>query len=137
MSDERIERLKQALFNEGYVAISDFLGYNFDPNESKDVTDGRMNEVCAQMPSWGLDAFFAKYLGDEAVPYRGKRLEPSDAQAAMEVATICVKPSCFAPEFKMAIRIPEDRDAEEYIDELLDSILNEDLRYNVEWDFAE
>lgn len=37
----------------------------------------------------------------------------------------------------MIISIPENRDAEEYIDELLDSILNGDLRYNVEWDFAD
>lgn len=55
----------------------------------------------------------------------------------MEKRTILVKPSCFAPEFEIIISIPEDRDAEEYIDELLDSILNEDLRYNVEWDFVD
>lgn len=55
----------------------------------------------------------------------------------MEKRTISVKPSCFAPEFEMIISIPENRDAEEYIDELLDSILNGDLRYNVEWDFAD
>ena len=48
---------------------------------------------------------------------------------------ILVKPSCFAPEFRMEIRIPEERDAEEYIDELLDSILAEEFRYNCEWDF--
>ena len=55
----------------------------------------------------------------------------------MERRTILVKPSCFAPEFEIIISVPEDRDAEEYIDELLDSILNEDLRYNVEWDFVD
>ena len=37
----------------------------------------------------------------------------------------------------MTISIPENCDAEEYIDELLDSILNGDLRYNVEWDFVD
>lgn len=37
----------------------------------------------------------------------------------------------------MIISIPEGRDAEEYIDELLDAILNEDLRYNAEWDFID
>ena len=37
----------------------------------------------------------------------------------------------------MIISIPEDRDTEEYIDELLDCILNEDLRYNVDWDFID
>lgn len=55
----------------------------------------------------------------------------------MEKRTISVKPSCFAPEFEMIISIPENRDAEEYIDELLNSILNGDLRYNVEWDFVD
>ncbi len=55
----------------------------------------------------------------------------------MEKRTILVRPSCLAPEFEIIISVPEDRDAEEYIDELLDSILNEDLRYNVEWDFVD
>ena len=55
----------------------------------------------------------------------------------MEKRTIRVKPSCFAPEFEMIITIPDGRDAEEYIDELLDGILNGDLKYNVEWDFTD
>lgn len=55
----------------------------------------------------------------------------------MEKRTILVKPSCFAPEFEMIITIPDGRDAEEYIDELLDGILNDDFKYNVEWDFAD
>lgn len=50
--------------------------------------------------------------------------------------TIWVKPSCFAPEFKMIIDVPNDWDTEEYINELLDGILNDDLRYNCEWDFV-
>ena len=37
----------------------------------------------------------------------------------------------------MIVSVPESRDAEEYIDELLDGILNEDLKYNVEWDFVD
>ena len=48
---------------------------------------------------------------------------------------ICIKPSCFAPEFEMNVSVPANRDSEEYIDELLDGILNEDFRYNAEWDF--
>ena len=55
----------------------------------------------------------------------------------MEKRTIWVKPSCFTPEIEMIIPIPEDRDAEEYIDEFLDTILCEDLKYNVEWDFSD
>lgn len=54
-----------------------------------------------------------------------------------EKRTISIKPSCFSSEFDMIVSVPEDRDAEEYIDELLDGILNEDLRYNVEWDFID
>ena len=44
--------------------------------------------------------------------------------------------SCFAPEVKMEIDVPEDHDKEEYIDELLDSMLADEFRYNVEWDFC-
>ena len=51
--------------------------------------------------------------------------------------TIWVKSSCFAPEFEMIIPVPDNRDSEEYIDELLDGILNDDLKYNVEWDFSD
>lgn len=55
----------------------------------------------------------------------------------MEKRTIWVKPSCFAPEFEMIIPIPEDRDSEEYIEEMLDGILNDEFRYNVEWYFVD
>lgn len=55
----------------------------------------------------------------------------------MEKRTIWVKPSCFAPEFEMVIPVPTDRDDEEYIDELLDGILNNEVRYNIEWDFVD
>ena len=50
--------------------------------------------------------------------------------------TVIVKPDCFTPEIKMIVTIPADWDAEEYIDELLDHILNENMRYNCEWTFA-
>lgn len=55
----------------------------------------------------------------------------------MEKRTIWVKSSCFAPEFEMIIPIPTNRDDEEYIDELLDGILNNEARYNIEWDFVD
>lgn len=35
----------------------------------------------------------------------------------------------------MNILVPDSRDEEEYIDEFLDSILTEEHRYSVEWDF--
>lgn len=55
----------------------------------------------------------------------------------MEKRTVWVKTSCFIPEFEMIIPVPDNRDSEEYIDELLDGILNDDLKYNVEWDFSD
>jgi len=35
----------------------------------------------------------------------------------------------------MEINVPENRDREEFIDEFLDSILSDDLRFNCEWEF--
>lgn len=52
------------------------------------------------------------------------------------VARISVTPSCFHPSFIMELSVPDDQDEEEYIDSLLDSILQTDLRYNCEWDFV-
>ena len=45
--------------------------------------------------------------------------------------------SCFAPTILMEIKIPNNRDEEEYVNELLESILNDEFRYNLEWDFIE
>ena len=36
---------------------------------------------------------------------------------------------------RMTIPVPVDRDAEEYINEYLDGMLNENLRYNSDWEF--
>ena len=55
----------------------------------------------------------------------------------MEKRTIWIKPNCFIPEFEMVIPVPDNRDSEEYIDELLDGILKDDLKYNIEWDFVD
>lgn len=37
----------------------------------------------------------------------------------------------------MIIPVPTERDAEEYIDELLDGVLADEFRYHVEWDFVD
>ena len=42
----------------------------------------------------------------------------------------------FVPPFTMDINVPKFRDAEEYIDEFLDGLLNEDLKYNCDWEFV-
>lgn len=49
---------------------------------------------------------------------------------------ILVQLSCFESSIIMDIVVPKNRDTEEYIDELLDSILAEEFRYDAEWDFA-
>ena len=56
---------------------------------------------------------------------------------AMEpnIRKISVELSCFGPHIEMLIPIPNDSNAEEYIDTLLDHILAEDFRYNAEWEF--
>ena len=43
--------------------------------------------------------------------------------------------SCFAPTIVMEFNIPNDRDAEEYIDELLESVLSEEFCYHAECNF--
>lgn len=63
-------------------------------------------------------------------------LSSIDLRNECHARPIAVKPSCFHPEFCMVITIPGDRDDEEYIDELLDSILNEDIKFNIEWEFV-
>lgn len=55
----------------------------------------------------------------------------------MNKRTILIQLSCFAPEIEMIIDIPESRDSEEYIDELLDGILNDEFRYKAEWEFVD
>lgn len=64
MTDKE-EALKQALFMEGLEAIEDFLGYEINPEEDKDVTDLRMDEVLDQMPDEKFEAFYNKYVVNE------------------------------------------------------------------------
>lgn len=55
----------------------------------------------------------------------------------MEKRTISVKIDCFTPEFLMIIPVPSSHDPVEYINDILEAILKEDLIYNVEWDFVD
>lgn len=64
MTDKE-EALKKALFMEGLEAIEDFLGYEINPEEDKDVTDLRMDEVLDQMPDEEFEAFYNKYVTNE------------------------------------------------------------------------
>jgi len=50
--------------------------------------------------------------------------------------TIVFTPDCFHPDIKITIAVPADHDAEEYIDQYLESILNNNILYNCEWSFA-
>ena len=47
-----------------------------------------------------------------------------------------LQPDCFHPACIMIISVPNDWDTEEYIDQYLESILNDDMKYNAEWDFV-
>lgn len=49
--------------------------------------------------------------------------------------TIALYPGMSATPVVMTISIPADRDAEEYIDEYLDGLLSDFVRYNCEWEF--
>lgn len=62
MTDKE-EALKQALFMEGLEAIEDFLGYEINPEEDKDVTDLRMDEVLDQMPDEEFEALLTAREG--------------------------------------------------------------------------
>lgn len=54
-----------------------------------------------------------------------------------ERRTILVSIPTPRAEFEMIILVPTDRDDEEYIDELLEEILNAKFRYDVTWDFVD
>ena len=54
------EIFEQALFENGYNAISDFLGYDYPADEEKDVTSNRIQEVIQQMPDEAFSIFFKK-----------------------------------------------------------------------------
>ena len=64
MTDKE-EALKRALFMEGLEAIEDFLGYEINPKENKDVIDRRMDEVLDQMPDEEFETFYNKYVTNE------------------------------------------------------------------------
>ena len=49
---------------------------------------------------------------------------------------IMLYPDCFHPPCIMILSVPNNMDAEEYIDNYLDSILNENLKFNAEWKFC-
>lgn len=50
--------------------------------------------------------------------------------------TIIVHASSCAPEFTLTLSVPDGKDPKLYIDTFLENILNEDMRYNFEWEFA-
>ena len=54
------EIFEKALFENGYNAISDFLGYDYPADEDKDVTSKRIQEVIQQMPEEAFAIFFHK-----------------------------------------------------------------------------
>ena len=49
--------------------------------------------------------------------------------------TIRLYPGNSATPIMITIGVPQSRDAEEYIDEYLDGLLSDFVRYNCDWDF--
>ena len=62
-----------------------------------------------------------------------KERQKRDAKKVL--CTIRVKPSAFTPDFIMVVDVPITEDKEEYIDDLLESFVKEELFCNLEWDF--
>jgi hypothetical protein len=60
-TDERFEALKDKLFAEGLDAISDFLGYECDPDWDDDMVENAMDEAYAQIPDNELEEFYRAY----------------------------------------------------------------------------
>ena len=50
--------------------------------------------------------------------------------------TIKLYPGMSVEPVMLVIMVPDDKDAEEYIDEYLDGLLSDFVRYNCEWEFA-
>jgi len=61
MEDHRFELFKEELFNYGKDYIEDFLGYDIDSEEPKDVTERRMDEAYQQMPDDILAKFYKEF----------------------------------------------------------------------------
>lgn len=55
----------------------------------------------------------------------------------MDRRTILVRLPDGLPSFEATIHMPADRDDEEYIDELFDTILDAKIRYEANWDFID
>lgn len=53
---------EKALFEAGYDAISDFLGYDYPKDEDKDVTSNRIQEAIQQMPEEEFAKFFHEHI---------------------------------------------------------------------------
>lgn len=50
---------------------------------------------------------------------------------------IWLKPSCFVPEVEMIFTLPDNVNSENYINDFLKSIFNEEMLLNCEWDFVD
>lgn len=55
----------------------------------------------------------------------------------MSEKTILFYPGNSSIPIKITFKVPDDRDPEEYIDEYLEGLLSDFLKFNCEWEFAE
>lgn len=65
MVEKMYEDLKTNLFENGVDAIEDFLGYEIDPNEDKDVIENRLNSKIAEMSEIEAQNYYNKYYEAE------------------------------------------------------------------------
>lgn len=78
-----LNALSKALFDNGYDAITDFLGYTHNPDEDHDVVQSRIEEAFEQMPEEELQKFLAKYGIEEEAP-EGKPDPITDMELVLE-----------------------------------------------------
>lgn len=109
------EALSEALFNNGHDAISDFVGYDYNPDEDKDTVQNRIDEAYAQMPEEELDMFLAKYVfpAEETPAEEDDDTDPeTDLDLALEAFNHDVIHALNVPDFGMEISkaygIPDD-----------------------------
>lgn len=65
MEKEKLERLKREIFKYGAYEVVNFLGYEFDVDEDKDVTDRRLDMKLEEMSEEELEQWYKEYCFKE------------------------------------------------------------------------
>lgn len=65
ITEEMVEELKAAIWDNGIEALDDLIGYESNPEEDPDVVENRMDMVLDQMPPEEFMKFYNKYCDKE------------------------------------------------------------------------